>query len=241
MTFILGREPSQMGALGGRFRIAQLPQKQMFYLGTEGSVPKSVSREHCKLEVDEDGNCQIVNLNPENVTYVNGLEVLQKKVTTADRIELGSDKYRVSLADILEAIDEVLVKTVSIEHLQPIWNSFDRELKAIRRREKEEQVNASIPGLITTASVVCGVLPFIPIIVRVVLVCIGFPIAIYFFVKRKKNIDKFNVETEQLKGKFHDEYVCPRCGKFFGFIDYKDLVWQKGCGCCHSKFKERPE
>lgn len=238
MTFIIGREPAQMGAIGRRLRIVLMPQKQMFYLGEEGSVSGTVSREHVKLEVDDEGNCKIVNIKPENVTYVNGMEVMEKKVTKADKIELGSDKFEIKLSAVLKAVESVLVKTYSISHLEAVWKKYKADAEALQIRKAKDGVSATIPSLLTTASVVCGVLPFIPVIVRAVLVCLGLALSIYFFVKRRKNINRDLQETKELQEHLRNQYKCPHCGRFMGNIDYQDLRLQKGCPVCHCKYKE---
>ena len=61
--------------------------------GQMGSVPQSVSRQHCSIEVM--GNRYLLqNLNPMNVTYVNGQPVASRLVETNDVIELGQARYR---------------------------------------------------------------------------------------------------------------------------------------------------
>ena len=55
----------------------------------QADVPMSVSREHCVIYKNDDGTAAITNLNPRNVTYVNGIPVAQKEISADDVVELA--------------------------------------------------------------------------------------------------------------------------------------------------------
>lgn len=63
--------------------------------GQMGSIPQSVSRQHCSIEVMGNGYL-IYNLNPKNVTYVNGQPVSSKLISANDVVELGQARYRLN-------------------------------------------------------------------------------------------------------------------------------------------------
>ena len=86
MELIIGRE-----AGASRLRISINNQDRFW--GNANSVPKSVSRQHCKVVTDDKGGYIITNLKPENVTYVNGVQIESKHISGKDRIELGADRY----------------------------------------------------------------------------------------------------------------------------------------------------
>ena len=79
--------------------------------GQMGSVPQSVSRQHCSIEVMGNGYL-IHNLNPMNVTYVNGQPVASRLVETNDVIELGQARY--SLIGMLLSITLTLTITLTL-------------------------------------------------------------------------------------------------------------------------------
>lgn len=72
--------------------------------GQMGSVPQSVSRQHCSIEVMGNGYL-IHNLNPMNVTYVNGQPVASKMIGTNDVVELGQARYRLDLRAIVNNLN----------------------------------------------------------------------------------------------------------------------------------------
>ena len=79
--------------------------------GVDSSVtfPQSISRlrpnenmGHCRILIKND-DIRIINLNSENVTYVNGEEIKHSvKIDLHSIIELGMDQYRISLKKILK-------------------------------------------------------------------------------------------------------------------------------------------
>mgnify|MGYP000563520456 CR=1 FL=1 len=80
MELIIGRE-----AGASRLRISINNQDRFW--GNANSVPKSVSRQHCKVVTDDKGGYIITNLKPENVTYVNGVQIESKHISGKDRID----------------------------------------------------------------------------------------------------------------------------------------------------------
>lgn len=72
--------------------------------GQMGSVPQSVSRQHCSIEVMGNGYL-IHNLNPMNVTYVNGQPVASKMIGANDVVELGQARYRLDWRAIINNLN----------------------------------------------------------------------------------------------------------------------------------------
>jgi pSer/pThr/pTyr-binding forkhead associated (FHA) protein len=97
MELIIGRE-----AGASRLRISINNQDRFW--GNANSVPKSVSRQHCKVVTDDKGGYIITNLKPENVTYVNGVQIESKHISGKDRIELGADRYFMDIAAIIKGL-----------------------------------------------------------------------------------------------------------------------------------------
>jgi len=43
-------------------------------------------------------------------------------------------------------------------------------------------------------------------------------------------------KQEQLKKQFQRDYVCPKCGRFLGFVDYDLLHQNNNCPGCKAKY-----
>ena len=137
MELIIGRE-----AGASRLRI-QHKQPRPFW-GNANSVPKSVSRQHCKVVTDDKGGYIITNLKPENVTYVNGVQIESKHISGKDRIELGSDRYFMDIAAIIKGLGASIPKSFSIRHLQEVWDEFHDTKLQIQIKEKKSAAIRSV-------------------------------------------------------------------------------------------------
>ena len=79
MELIIGRDAST-----SQLRITMGQQTKAF--GATGSVPITVSRQHCSLIINPNGSYKITNLKPQNVTFINGVEMMAKTITEKDKI-----------------------------------------------------------------------------------------------------------------------------------------------------------
>ena len=87
MEIIIGRN-----AQTGQLSLTMGTQTKSF--GAANSVPRSVSRRHCRIQVLPNGTYTIENLKMENDTYVNGSPIFTKTVTPSDTVELGGEHYK---------------------------------------------------------------------------------------------------------------------------------------------------
>ena len=92
--------------------------------GPQQSVNNGVSREHCKLTVNDDGTFTIENLKAENQTLVNGLPIASKRITPNDVVELGWQRYRLDW----NLVFEVIPKMVNISIFEVLGSSNSQHL-----------------------------------------------------------------------------------------------------------------
>ena len=188
---------------------------------------------HCCISIIKD-NIRIINMNPQNVTYVDGEEIVDSvKIDIHSIIELGVDQYRINIKKLLNKIG--YIPPVSIKHLKRIWEKYDRALLKLQVEQQKAANQQKLQGLISQASVLCviipSVIPSIPIpgIVRVILVIGAMALGIYFYIKGTKTEESFVVKKREIDERFKDDYVCPKCGYFFGFTPYENLTYKKNC------------
>lgn len=188
-------------------------------LGDPNSVPHSVSRQHCSILIDEEGAMRIKNLNPQNVTYVNGMAVVEKSVTREDRVELGADRYPLDW----KLVDKAIPKIVDVRKLKDVWEGYNKSTKAITQSTQRFQVIRSIVPVFTMSAVLIGYLSggrggaFY----LIYLLVIG--LTLFFSFKAWRDIAKNDARKEQVKDTFTRDYCCPGCGYFFGFTDFRIL------------------
>lgn len=188
---------------------------------------------HCCISIRKD-NIRIINMNPQNVTYVDGEEIVDSvKIDIHSIIELGVDQYRINIKKLLNKIG--YIPPVSIKHLKRIWEKYDRAILKLQVEQQKAANQQKLQGLISQASVLCviipSVIPSIPIpgIVRVILVIGAMALGIYFYIKGTKTEESFVVKKREIDERFKDDYVCPKCGYFFGFTPYENLIYKKNC------------
>ena len=239
MELTIGRESSSPQSIGGRLHVVSSSKKE-YFIGLEGSVPKTVSRQHCKVIIDSDGNMVLVNLKPTNITFINGVVAVQKSIVKTDMIELGSERFKLELKAILDMISSEIPKTYNISHLKAVWEKYDQAKTEIQVQRDKSAAIQSVTGILSMASIACGFIPSIPIGVRGFLYAIAIVLAIVFFVYRIKHAGEFVHQLKELDEQFHKDYVCPnpQCQRFLGNIPYDDLVKQtKSCFVCKAEYK----
>lgn len=259
-TILIGKDPSE-----GRLLVA-IAGGKVAAIGAPGSVPASVSRcrlaeniAHAKITVDNNGNMILANMKPQNVTFVNGSEVVSKRITSDTRVELGKDRFNVNLPLVIDTAVKLAslinsnsssqqqqqqpqpqkeVQTYNIKHLERVWNEYHNSLKELRAKQKKINLIRSGCGIFTMCAMPCI---FFLGPVGYALTGVGIIGNIYSFVGLKN--DNTPEEQEKLTEEFQDSYVCPNpdCNKFFGNTSYRLLKKQYSMKCpyCKSNFVEK--
>ncbi|MBR6589751.1 MAG: FHA domain-containing protein [Bacteroidaceae bacterium] len=253
-TILIGKEPGQ-----GRLMVAVSGTGKSASLGAVGSVPGCVSRckpaegvGHAAVVIDASGNMILKNVKSQNITYVNGQEIVSKRISVSDSIELGKDRFGINLSTVLETAKKLVVsvsvpsgggggsvtKTFNIAHLEVVWTDYHNGLRSLRENQKRVNLIRSGCGIFTMCAMPC-IFFFGP--VGYVLTAIGVIGNIYSFIGLKN--DNTGDEQERLTEKFQERYVCPNpdCNKFLGNQSYKLLKRQYSMHCpyCKCEFVEK--
>ena len=258
-TILLGKEPGQ-----GRLLVAIVGGKTAA-IGSPNSVPNSVSRckvvegvAHAKINIDQNGNMILTNLKPQNVTFVNGSEIVSKRILQNNTVELGKDRYSVSIPMIIDTAKKIVSaipnpgpgpkpeppkKKFNISHLKGVWERYEQEIDRIAQQQQETGKKRMLPIMVGSLSGVAS--PILAAVVAVNTLYITVPVAAISFGLYFVNYKKKDTSYEERKAateKFTDEYVCPNpeCNKFLGNISYKLLKKQYSMQCpyCKSEFVE---
>lgn len=226
MEYIIGRDPqtSQLKVAFGQ---------QSIRLGNPGDVPMTVSRQHCLLTVDN-GHCTIKNLKPQNVTFVNDMAIAQKSVKESDTVTLGSEKYRIDLASILKAIQQLAPKTADIRPLQAVWEEHDQH--SLDQVIAERRFNAlrGATSLITMTAIILA-LTVGRNIWYIMLYCLAILVSFLFTIKAYKDSTNVPKKRKEQDMEFRSKYVCPNCGHHFT-MPYDELSQYEACPYCKAKF-----
>ncbi len=104
---------------------------------------------------------------------------------------------------------------------------------------KQGKLNAlsALPGVLSMTSI--GLAVFIPG-ARIVMIVIAALFALAFALIRYKNASEVPLKTRKMDEAFREKYACPNplCGRFLGATPYKELVKNRSCPYCKSKYTE---
>lgn len=237
MDLIIGREARVASP-----RLCIKNNEKTIFFGTPGNVPKSVSRSHCRLQIDDKGGMTISNISGQNSLFINGLEYKTKVITESDLVELGPERFKLDLSAIIASIKKTAaesqstVPTYSIAHLKTIWNAYSDSKVKTQVQERKINNASSAMGILTSLGLVCAFVPSLAR-VRILTVSLTIILGIVFFYIRSKRVN-VPVEQKRLDDIFQDEYVCPRCKHFLGNQSYKLVLRNGGCPWCKSRFIE---
>lgn len=234
-TILVGKEPGQ-----GRLLVAISGTGKTAAIGSPGCVPNCVSRckptenvAHAKLVIDQNGNIMLSNMKSQNVTFVNGSEIVSKRINRSNTVELGKDRFNVSVPVILETAKKIIgsvtppppPEVFNIRHLRNVWEEYEREMDRIAQQQQEIGKKRMLPIMVSSASTVLSGLGALISLssLWVTLPVTGIVSFLYF--KNYNSKDTSYEDRKKANNEFQTHYVCPnpKCGKFHGSISY-DLL-----------------
>lgn len=242
---IIGREDDSSHRL-----LVKIGQKA-FVIGAPQSVPKTVSRQHCKLSVDftddparKVSTIKIKNLKPQNITYVDGLEIESKTIQEQSVVQLGSDRYSMDLKQVIDGMRKLLPPPppaeYSVDHLEQVWEQYHDMKLELMKKQHSLGLWARIPMFFSMGSgVLTAIVPDTYKPYLGVLTGLSLVIMIYGFIQQKNFV--FSEEMDKLENWFQDHYICPnpQCHHFVGNIPFKILKTNPGCGFCKCRYKSK--
>ena len=216
-------------------RLAVTLNGQTIYVGEPGSVPKNVSRKHCKITLDND-KISIEDLTDNNFTYINGADCRKKSnISLQDNVELGPSRYHVDLDAILKIASSK--QAFSIKHLQAVYDEYQQQKLDMQVRQGKLNALSALPGVLSMTSI--GVAVFINE-ARIIMIALAAVFALAFAIIRYINASKVPLKSKEIEDSFREKYVCPNpaCKHFLGFTPYNELKKNRSCPYCRSKFTE---
>lgn len=222
MEIIIGRD-----AITSQLSITANGQEKL--IGKEGSLPPTVSPQHCKLIINDKG-IRLRNLDINNFTYVNGQGVESKGVTLTDKIELGPGRYLLDW----ESVSSFL--PADIRPLEKVWNEYERERMELQITERRFNSLRSATGLITMAAIVLGIMTGRQSFWYIVIYVVAILISLGFTIKAWRNASLVPQKSQRLNQQFQHDYVCPHCGRFLGNQSYQILSQNDHCPYCKTQF-----
>ena len=236
MDIIIGREE-------GARRLHCVAGGREFNVGAAGSVPLSVSRQHCKLTVNG-SNITIENIKAQNITFVDGNQIFSKSINAKSKVQLGAERFLIPLQQILQLAtgapvgqQQSDVPTFSLTPLKSVWKEYDDRRMEIQNNAAKSANRQRLQGILSMLGMCVGFIPGIDPTIRIVIIVAALAIAIYFFVKGSMNAT-VQQQLHDLDAEFAKKYKCPnpKCGRPFGAIPYSNIEYNKQCFACGCKY-----
>ena len=218
--------------------------------GAQGSVPQTVSRQHCSITVNDNGTFTLKNLKLQNVTFVNGQQVDTKIIKENDTIELGPNKYLVSW-NTLKSVIPAKAEVVSIEPLKKIWDRYQLENEKVEIRKQQlaikkqkQNLLRGLTGIFIPLAIVLSVFAggrdnplFILLYSLPGIITLMMTISQYNNIKEdESSIISDREQKKERDLRFRRDYSCPKCGKYLS-MPYDVLERYDSCPYCKVKFR----
>ena len=194
-----------------------------------------VSRHHACL-IRGDQGWFIEDTQSTNGTYVNGCQIIKKKICASDVIVLGYS-YTLNLNQILNSINDYSEEFLSLK------NVYDQYINARIRIQSSNQFKIrlfqslpfAIPGVVGIAVGFWGNgSPQLFGLSLSLAICAP-TVGIYLGAKQSAKTPKL---LQDISNQFKIDYVCPKCGTFLGEIPWESLQNKKQCpvSSCRAKW-----
>ena len=195
----------------------------------------SVSRHHAQLTYEEEGHWILEDLGSTNGTFVNGIQIARKQVTSKDVIKLG-ESYVLNLAEVLKANNDYSEEFAALKQVYD--NYIQAKIKIQSSNQFKTRLLQSLPFALPG---IIGVLigfsgkgsPALFAISLFITICAP-TVGIYWGAKQSAKIPKL---LQDLTNQFKIDYVCPKCGTFLGEIPWESLRNRKHCPVSSCKAK----
>lgn len=238
MEIIIGREE-------GARRLHCIVGGREFNIGQAGMVPLSVSRRHCKLIVNGT-NIHIENIKAQNVTFVDGNQIISKGITPSSSVQLGEEKFLVPLQQILQLAGcsmgngmapQKEMPTFSLKPMKAVWNEYDSKRMEIMNNAAKFANRQRLQGIFSMLGMCIGFIQGIDQTLRMVLVFAALCVGVYFFIRGSIGIS-VQQQLHDLDEEYAKKYRCPNpdCGRPFGAIPYRNIEYNKQCLACGCKY-----
>lgn len=203
----------------------------------------SVSGKHAKIEISEDfKSFKFIDLDSSNGSFVDENEVLQKKISIANHIKLGS--YQVNSKLLFEKLN------VFIHDNRTDFSKEFVRLKSVEENYKNKKRNLKRDYQIRTMLIRFGFVALILVaiyfldfefakdqntLLRIGAALFGVASILTFIIPIEKKLEELQ---EDLQVKYVHDFVCPKCKKELFQRGYKYWHSKKNCPSCKCKWVE---
>lgn len=193
-----------------------------------------VSRYHVHL-VREGEYWLLEDVGSTNGTFVNGSQIVKKRVLFTDNIKLGSN-YQLNLSEVLKYNNDYSEEFAALRKIYD--NYVESKVKIQSSNQFKTRLMQSLPfALPGIVGVIIGFWgkgsPEFLGISLLITICAP-TIGIYLGAKQSAKTPQ---QLQDITNQFKIDYVCPKCGTFLGEIPWESLKNKKQCPISSCKAK----
>lgn len=186
-----------------------------------------VSRYHARLISQGEGIWLLEDLDSTNGTFVNGQQIVKKRISSTDQIKFG-DNCPVSLTQILKCDNDYSEEFAALKSVYD--NYIQSKVKIQSSNQFKIRVFQSlpfaIPGIIGVVIGFLGKGTPLLMVLSLLLVIFAPTIGILLGARQSAKVPQ---QLQDIANQFKIDYVCPKCGTFLGEIPWESLKNKKHC------------
>ncbi len=194
-----------------------------------------ISRYHARLIRENDGCLFLEDTGSTNGTYVNGIQIVKKRITPTDRVRLGDD-YFLDIQEVLKANNDYCEEFALLKDIYKRY--VDEKVRIQSSNQFKTRLFQSLPFALPGIIGICLTMlgngnPIMLVISLFVAICAP---SIGIFLGARQSA-KIPLQLQNLTNQFKIDYVCPKCGTFLGDIPWESLANRKHCPVSSCKAK----
>ncbi|OAV75723.1 hypothetical protein Barb7_00640 [Bacteroidales bacterium Barb7] len=193
------------------------------------------SRYHAQLVRGDDGGWLLEDTDSTNGTFVNGQQILRKRVTPADAIALGDPSCVVTLSEILRYNNDYSEEFAALKKVydEYIAEKIKVQSSNLFRARLFQSLPFALPGVIGVTIGFLGKGSSWLFGVSLLVVICAPAIGIYLGAKQSAKMPGL---LQEMTVEFRKKYVCPKCGTYLGEQPWDLLANKKQCPACKAKW-----
>jgi pSer/pThr/pTyr-binding forkhead associated (FHA) protein len=194
-----------------------------------------VSRHHATLSREDNGCLLLEDLSSTNGTFVNGAQILKKRISPTDKVILGSD-YVLNIPEVLKSNNDYSEEFASLKKVYDTYIEQKVRIQSSNQFKTRlfQALPFALPGIIGMVIGFSGKGDPIFLVASLVVAVCAPAIGVYLGAKQSAKAPQ---KLQDLANQFKIDYVCPKCGTFLGEIPWESLANKKQCPISSCKAK----
>ncbi|MDR0536693.1 MAG: FHA domain-containing protein [Tannerellaceae bacterium] len=198
----------------------------------------SVSRHHALLKRDENGSLFLEDLSSTNGTFVNGIQILKKRIACTDTVLLG--KSPLNISEALNSNNDYIQEFAALKEVYEKYTAQKVRIQSATtfRTRLFQAAPFALPGIVGFVISFSGSGGMIFRAICLAIAVCAPAAGIYMGAQQAAKAPQ---QLQELADQFKIDYVCPKCGIFLGEIPWESLANKKNCSVqsCKAKWANR--